>query len=158
MKNYRIKETVVTHRDGSKKSFYSIQRRHKLIFWEDLKIYRKMHLYECWVKEDNYLTDNRDKTLKLYNAIIKGDIKIYGVKVIPVIVRNPRIIVDKYDPKTGVLVGGELGFEGGEEFEVNYTCQELLNEGDLFTEKNSTGKLKKNIEELKEYIGKLPKY
>lgn len=158
MKNYRIKETVITHRDGSKKSFYSIQKRHHLIFWKDLKVHRKMHLYECWILEDNYLTDNKSEASKLYKDIIIGDIKIYGIRVIPVIVRNPKIIVDKYDPKTGILIGGELGFEGGEEFEVNYTCQELLDAGDIFSQKNSTRKFKKNIKELKEYIGKLPKY
>ena len=158
MKNYRIKETVVTHRDGSKKSFYSIQKRHRLIFWKDLKIHERMHLYECWLDRDNYLTDNRDEALKLYDDIIKGDIKIYGVKVIPVIVQNPRIIVDKYNPETGILVGGELGFANGEKFEVNYTCQELLNAGEIFLQTNSIRKFKKNLNELKEYIGKLPRY
>ena len=157
MKNYRIKETVVNYRDGSKKFFYSIQRRHNLIFWKDLKIHRKMIFYDTWVLGQDFLTENREEAYYLYNRIIEGDKKIYGIKVIPVIVELPRVIVDKYDSK-GQVVGCELGYEGGRQFDVNYTCQELLDEGEFYFQKKTLKRLKEDIKDLEEYIGKLPRY
>ena len=157
MKNYRLKETVVNYRDGSKKSFYSIQKRRGLVFWENLKIHRKMLLYDAWILKQDFLTENREEAYYLYNKIIEGDKKIYGIKVIPVIVEFPRVIVDKYDSK-GQVVGGELGYEGGRQFDVNYTCQELLDEGEFYFQKKTQKKLKENIKDLEEYIGKLPRY
>jgi hypothetical protein len=157
MKNYRLKETVVNYRDGSKKSFYSIQKRHRLIFWKNLKIQRKMILYDEWTPGTDFITENKEEAYYLYNRIIEGDKKIYGIRVIPVIVEFSRVIVDKYD-SNGQLVGGELGYEGGKQFDVNYTCQELLDEGEFYFQKNTQKKLKEDIKELEEYIGKLPRY
>lgn len=138
MKNYRIKEELITHQDGSKKTIYKFQKKDSLNNWEDLPFCRKMITDNCYcvLRAGEYQLDDKEKADFLLTKILKADKKIYGTEIIPLIM----IYSNNWNSWGGL---------GKHSIDIVYTCRELLDE------KNNRIKiLKKNLDELKDYLYK----
>ena len=151
-KNYRISEEKIVFNDGSSKTQYFIEKRSFWFFWKPIKPWEKC-LNSFREGNEIFLTTDKSLVESLFSKLIRVEREnIYGVSIIPRIIKNRKEIIDVYDD-SGKPCGIKFDFINGKEFEVKYTCPDLI-----YMSEDCLGLQKlKTWDELKLFIGGLPK-
>lgn len=150
-RNYRISEKKVNYHDGSSKKWYLILERHHWFLWRPIKFWKKC-FNDFRPAREVFLTTDKSLVESVFRDVSKVEEKIYGVSVIPRIIKNDKEFIELYDEE-GKVCGCKYDFKETE-FEVKYTCTALI----TGSTDHRLGLYKlKTWDELKLYIGALPK-
>lgn len=151
-KNYRISTEKIVFNNGSSKIQYFIEKRSFWFFWKPIKLWAKC-LNSFREETEIFLTTDKSLAESLFSELIRVEREnIYGVSIIPRIIKNQKEMIDVFDD-SGKPCGIKYDFINGKEFEVKYTCLDLI-----YISKDCLGLQKlKTWDELKLFIGDLPK-